>query len=210
MFKKFFILIFVYNEGLIIYFILNKIDEVEFVGGLEKEIIIVNDCFMDNIVEKVEEFIVEYLYMNICFFSQFQNMGKGVVINWVIQECFGEYLVIQDVDLEYDLQEYNLLLKLVFYDNVDVVYGFCFQGYYLYWILFFWYFIGNKMLMMLFNMMINFNLMDMEMCYKLICFDLVKKIDIKECCFGIELEIIVKFLCMCFIWIYEVGIFYYG
>lgn len=210
MLKKLSILIPAYNEGPTIHLILRKIDEVELPEGVEKEIVIVNDCSQDNTVEKVEEFMAANKHMNIRFFSQPKNMGKGAAINRAIRECTGEYLIVQDADLEYDPHEYNLLLKPVFIDNADVVYGSRFQGHHPHRILFFWHSIGNKMLTTLSNMMTNLNLTDMETCYKLIRSDLAKEIDIKERRFGIEPEITAKLARMRQIRIYEVGISYYG
>lgn len=210
MIKKLSILIPAYNEGPTIHLILNKVDAVELPHGIEKEIVIVNDCSKDNTVEKVHEFMANHPHMNIRFFSQEKNMGKGAAINRAIRECTGEYLIIQDADLEYDPEEYNLLLKPVFVDQADVVYGSRFQGHHPHRILFFWHSIGNKMLTTLSNMMTNLNLTDMETCYKLIRSDLAKKINIKERRFGIEPEITAKLARMKPIRIYEVGISYYG
>ena len=199
-----------YNEGATIHLILNKVNEVKLPDGISKEIVIVNDCSKDNTAEKVEEFMAAHPEMNIRLFSQEVNMGKGAAINRAIKECSGEYLIVQDADLEYDPEEYNLLLKPVFMDNADVVYGSRFVGHHPHRILFFWHSIGNKMLTMLSNMMTNLNLSDMETCYKLIRSDIAKKINIRENRFGIEPEITAKLARQKPIRIYEVGISYYG
>jgi len=210
MISKLSILIPAYNEEQTIQVILNKVNEVKLPDGISKEIVIVNDCSKDKTVEKVEEFMAAHPEMNIRLFSQSVNQGKGAAINRAIQECTGEYLIVQDADLEYDPEEYNLLLKPVFMDNADVVYGSRFVGHHPHRILFFWHSIGNKMLTRLSNMMTNLNLTDMETCYKLIRSDIAKKIKIRENRFGIEPEITAKLARQRPIRIYEVGISYYG
>lgn len=208
--QKLSILIPAYNEGPTIHLILDRIKEVQLPGTIEKEIIIVNDCSKDNTVEKVEYYMGENPQLDIRFFSQEKNMGKGAAINRAIQEATGDYLLIQDADLEYDPEDYILLLKPVLKDNADVVYGSRFIGHHPHRILFFWHSIGNKFLTFLSNMMTNLNLTDMETCYKLIRTSIARKITITENRFGIEPEITAKLARISRIRIYEVGISYYG
>ena len=208
--QKLSILIPAYNEENTIQVILEKVQEVELPNSIQKEIVIVNDCSKDATVAKVDEYMVANPNMDIRFFSQDKNMGKGAAINRAIKECTGDYMIIQDADLEYDPQEYNLLLKPVFMDNADVVYGSRFVGHHPHRILFFWHSIGNKVLTTLSNMMTNLNLSDMETCYKLIRTSIAKEIEIKENRFGIEPEITAKLAKRKGIRIYEVGISYYG
>lgn len=204
------ILIPAYNEEYTIQTILQKVKEVNLEYGVTKEIVIVNDCSKDKTIEKAQEFMASHPEMDIRLFSQEKNMGKGAAINRAIKECSGDYLIIQDADLEYDPQEYNLLLKPVFMDNADVVYGSRFVGHHPHRILFFWHSLGNKFLTFLSNMMTNLNLTDMETCYKLIRSSIAKDINITERRFGIEPEITAKLARKPKIRIYEVGISYYG
>lgn len=208
--QKLSILIPAYNEGSTIHLILNKIKAVALLHQIKKEIIIVDDASSDNTLERVEAYIKENQDMDIHLFTQKKNQGKGAAINRAIKECTGDYLVVQDADLEYDPEEYNLLLKPVIIDEADVVYGSRFKGSNPHRILFFWHSIGNRFLTTLSNIMTNLNLSDMETCYKLIRSEIAKSITIKENRFGIEPEITAKLARIPRLKIYEVGISYYG
>lgn len=210
MINKLSILIPAYNEETTISLLLDKVKAVKLPRDVKKEIIVINDCSRDKTAEKVEAYIIENKALDIKLYSQTINQGKGAAINWAIDLCTGDYLVIQDADLEYDPDEYNLLLKPVFKDDADVVYGSRFRGYHPHRVLFFWHSIGNKFLTTLSNMMTNLNLTDMETCYKLIRTTYAKQIKIKEKRFGIEPEITAKLAKFKGIRIYEVGISYYG
>lgn len=208
--KKLSILIPAYNEEKTIHLILDKVKEVKLIGGIEKEIIIVNDCSSDGTVGAVEDYAKRNAEMGIQLYSQPKNQGKGAAIHKAIELATGDFLIVQDADLEYDPQEYNDLLKPVIDGFADVVYGSRFLGGNPHRILFFWHSIGNKFLTHLSNMFTNLNLTDMETCYKLINSEIAKSLDLKEKRFGFEPELTAKLSRVDQIRIYEVGISYYG
>jgi glycosyltransferase involved in cell wall biosynthesis len=198
-----------YNESSTILDILQKVAGLE-IPGIEIEIIVVNDCSTDDTKTLVEKFIQEQSDKRIKLLNQEKNQGKGAAIHKGIAEAKGDYLVIQDADLEYDPEEYRDLLKPVLNGQADVVYGSRFMGDKPHRILFFWHSIGNKMLTTLSNMFTNLNLTDMETCYKLFKTDIIQKIDLREKRFGFEPEVTAKISRLPGIRIYEVGISYYG
>jgi glycosyltransferase involved in cell wall biosynthesis len=199
-----------FNEGPTIYKILDKIKAVPLIGGLEKEIIIINDCSTDNTIQSVHDYIEANPNLNIISIEHNKNQGKGAAIHSGIKAATGEVIVIQDADLEYDPQEYNILLKPIIDGVADVVYGSRFMGGNAHRILFFWHSIGNKFLTFLSNMLSNLNLTDMETCYKMFRSDILKSIKLNEKRFGFEPEVTQKIARIPKIRIYEVGISYYG
>ncbi|MCK4854163.1 MAG: glycosyltransferase family 2 protein [Bacteroidales bacterium] len=198
-----------YNESSTILDILQKVGGLE-IPGIEMEIIVVNDCSTDDTKELVEKFISGHSNTNTRLLNQEKNRGKGAAIHKGIREASGDYLLIQDADLEYDPEEYPDLLKPVLYGQADVVYGSRFVGANPHRILFFWHSIGNKMLTTLSNMFTNLNLTDMETCYKLFRTEIIKKIYLHEKRFGFEPEVTAKISRVPGIRIYEIGISYYG
>jgi glycosyltransferase involved in cell wall biosynthesis len=199
-----------YNEEATIKEILDRVVAVNLINDIQKEIIIVNDYSKDKTKAIVEEYIKSNPDISIKLFNQERNMGKGAALHKGIEVAEGEYLIIQDADLEYDPEEYNILLKPIVRGEADVVYGSRFMGGAPHRILFFWHSIGNKFLTFLSNAFTNLNLSDMETCYKLFRSDYIKKIYFKEKRFGFEPEVTAKISRFPGIRIYEVGISYYG
>jgi len=209
-YKTLSILIPAYNEASTIHQILDKIVNVELVNSTLKEIIIVNDKSTDNTKEIIENYIETHQETNIELHNLEENQGKGAAIHKGIELANGDYIIIQDADLEYDPAEYNLLLPQVLDGVADVVYGSRFTGGNPHRILFFWHTIGNKFLTFLSNVFTDLNLTDMETCYKLFRSDIIKNIKLKEKRFGLEPEVTAKISRIPGIRIYEVGISYYG
>lgn len=199
-----------YNEAATIHLILDKVKAVQLIGGLSKEVIVVNDCSKDDTEGAIQRYMAENADLNIQYYKHQVNKGKGAALHTGIKEAKGDYIVIQDADLEYDPEEFNILLKPILDNVADVVYGSRFMGGNAHRILFFWHSIGNKFLTFLSNAMTNLNLTDMETCYKLFRADIIKSLDLKENRFGFEPEVTAKIARIPNIRIYEVGISYYG
>lgn len=208
--KKLSIIIPAFNEARTIHLILEKIKLAKLINNIEKEIIIINDCSLDKTKDAINNYIKENETLNIKYLEHETNKGKGAAIHTGIKKATGDFLIIQDADLEYDPNEYNELLKPMLSGFADVVYGSRFMGSKPHRILFFWHTIGNKFLTFLSNIFTNLNLTDMETCYKLFRTEIIQNIKLKEKKFGFEPEITAKISRIKDIRIYEVGISYYG
>jgi glycosyltransferase involved in cell wall biosynthesis len=199
-----------YNEAKTIHHILNKVASVELIQGIQKEVIVVNDCSTDDTAAVLRGYAADHPQMGLQLFDHPVNKGKGAALHTGIEKATGEVLVIQDADLEYDPNEFNVLLKPIVDGFADVVYGSRFMGGKPHRILFFWHSIGNKFLTFLSNMLTNLNLTDMETCYKMFRTDMVQSLKLQEKRFGFEPEVTAKISRIPKVRIYEVGISYYG
>lgn len=190
--------------------ILDRVRQVKLVNDIKKEFIVVNDCSKDKTAEAIENYFKKYPELDYKLYNHEVNKGKGAAIHTGISKATGEFLIIQDADLEYDPEEYNILLKPVLDGFADIVYGSRFKGGNAHRILFFWHSIGNQFLTMISNAFTNLNLSDMETCYKLFRTDLIQSLNLCERRFGFEPEVTAKISRIPKIRIYEVGISYYG
>ena len=198
-----------YNEERTISQILELVVAVLLPRAMEKEIIVVDDCSTDGTKEAIDHFLARQPN-TLRYIRQDVNRGKGAAIHRGIHEATGQYILIQDADLEYDPREYSKLLQPLIEDRADVVYGSRFIGGEPRRVLFFWHSIGNKLLTLLSNAFTNLNLTDMETCYKMFRSSVIKPLHLGEQRFGFEPEVTAKIARIPGIRIYEVGISYYG
>lgn len=199
-----------YNEELTISQILARVSQVALPDSLGKEVIVVNDGSTDNTERFAREAALIYPDLNLQIINQPVNRGKGAAIRRGIQAATGNYLIIQDADLEYDPRDYLRLLEPILAGLADVVYGSRFVGGSPHRILFFWHSIGNRILTFLSNALTNLNLTDMETCYKCFRSSTIKGLRLQEDRFGFEPEVTARIARVPKIRIYEVGISYYG
>ena len=209
-FSKLSIIIPVYNEEKTIELILNRVAAVNLNGQIKKELVVVNDCSTDNTRTVVETYINTNPDLQIRLHNHEINKGKGAALHTGIKEATGEYIIVQDADLEYDPNDFNQLIEPVLKGAADVVFGSRFMGSKPHRVLLFYHYMANRFLTFLSNLFTNLNLTDMETCYKLFDAGMLKSLRLKEKRFGFEPEVTAKISHIKKIRIYEVGISYYG
>jgi glycosyltransferase involved in cell wall biosynthesis len=193
----------VYNERATLRAVVERVLAVP----LEIELICIDDGSHDGSREILEELGRQHPQIKVLL--QPRNMGKGAALRRGIQESTGDFVVIQDADLEYDPAEYPLLLGPLIQGKADVVYGSRFLGAGPHRVLYFWHSVGNSLLTLLSNALTNMNMTDMETCYKVFRREILQSIPIEEDRFGFEPEITVK-VAKRRLRVYEVGISYWG
>lgn len=210
MFQRLSVLVPVYNEERTIVKILDKLFQVKLPGDITMEVVVVNDFSTDNSDALIEKYIKENPSRSLIYRRHPHNLGKGAAIKTGIKNSSGDYIIIQDADLEYDPDEFYSLIKPVMDKGADVVFGSRFLGGSSRRVLYFWHTIGNRILTTMSNIFTDLNLTDMETCYKLIKRDLLLNMNLKENRFGFEPEVTAKLAKIKGIIIYEVGISYAG
>ena len=208
--KRLTVIIPCFNEASTIALILDKVCDVELPGTMDKEIIVVNDCSTDDTDLMISEYMEDNPAAPIRYIRHEVNSGKGAAVHAGIAATTGDYLIIQDADLEYNPKEYTLLLEPILSGDADIVYGSRFMGGNPHRILFFWHTLGNKQLTFFSNLFTNMNLTDAHTCYKLVPTGLIRRIPLKEKRFAFDAELNVKLSQIPGLRVYEVGISYYG
>jgi glycosyltransferase involved in cell wall biosynthesis len=195
----------VYNEESTIEQIVQMVQAVD--CGLEKELVIVDDCSKDGTRAVLARLQKEQPALKILHHEK--NSGKGAALRTGFKAATGDVVVIQDADLEYDPSDYKGLLRPILDGHADVVFGSRFLGGGPHRVAFFWHSIGNRLLTTFSNMMTDLNLTDMEVCYKMFLRKVLENIQIKENRFGFEVEITAK-VARGHWRVYEVPVAYYG
>lgn len=195
----------IYNEVATIERIVEAIKSVDI--GMEKEIVLVDDCSKDGTRDLLQQMQAKDPSLAVYFHEV--NQGKGGALHTGFQKATGDYVLIQDADLEYDPHEYPQLLAPLLSGRADVVFGSRFLGGGPHRVVFYWHFVGNRFLTWLSNMTTNLNLTDMEVCYKVFKREVIQAIPLREKRFGFEVEITAK-VARRHLRVYEVPISYYG
>jgi len=190
--QKLSILIPVYNEGKTIDQLLQKVVDLQLYGNVQKEIVVVNDCSKDNTDEAIKSFLTTLNGVDIRYFSQEVNKGKGAAIHRAMDEATGDHVVMQDADLELNPEDINALLKEKIDNQRLVVYGSRFLEQKHENTNFIWHIMGNGFLTKMSNLFSGQKLTDMMTCYKMLPTDLMRSLKLKEQRFGFEPEITVK------------------
>jgi glycosyltransferase involved in cell wall biosynthesis len=209
-FKTLSVIIPVFNEEKTVELILNRVIAVALKNGVQKELVIVNDCSSDNTKAVIEQYIAANPQLQIRLYNHEINKGKGAALHTGIKEATGDYIIVQDADLEYDPEDFNQLMEPVLKGAADVVFGSRFMGSKPHRVLLFYHYMANRFLTFLSNLFTNLNLTDMETCYKLFDAQMLKSLTLKEKRFGFEPEVTAKISRIKKVRIYEVGISYYG
>jgi len=210
MIRKLSIIIPAFNEERSIDELLQRVVDVKLNSDIQKEILIINDCSTDGTDEVINEFILSHPKVEINYQQHISNQGKGAAIHTGIKKSTGDYIIIQDADLEYDPEEYNLLLEPILRQKADVVFGSRFIGGKPHRILFFGHTFGNKMLTFLCNLFLNLDITDLHTCYKVFKAEILQSIQLKEKGFEFDPEVTCKIARIRDIRIYEVAISYSG
>ena len=193
----------VYNEAATVAELISRVQSVD----VPKEIIVVDDGSADGTAAELKR--LQQQFENMTVLVQPRNRGKGAVLRLGFQHATGDFVLVQDADLEYDPAEYPVLLKPLMEGKADVVYGSRFLTTKEHRVLFFWHSVGNQLLTLISNMLTNLNLTDMETGFKVFRRDVIQSIKLEQNRFGFEPEITVKIARMK-LRIYEVGISYHG
>jgi glycosyltransferase involved in cell wall biosynthesis len=195
----------IYNEAATVLDLIKLVETAPL--NLEKELVLVDDCSRDGTREVLQRAAADHPDWRLLFHDV--NQGKGAALRTGFAAATGDFVIIQDADLEYDPREYSILLRPLLEGHADVVFGSRFQGGGPHRVCFFWHYLGNKFLTTLSNMMTNLNLTDMEVCYKVFRREVLQSLKLRENRFGFEVEITAKVARGK--WrLYEVPISYYG